>query len=258
MMKNLTLSLFCVGLLSTVAMAEDMCNATYQAGNYTQSAQCYIKQLKKERSFDNLFRAGASLVMQQRFQEALPYLTEAEKKAPSLDDFAGIYSFLGTTYSYLGNSKQEYHYLMKGLEIELKLGNPNNIATSYHNLGAYYAKESQPEKALEYYEKALKYREESEKGVTYNNLAVLYGNMGDMKKKEEMCLKAIASAEKFEKYRELGAYKGNLGIFYFIQSRYDEAKVVMNEALVIAQKIGLKETEASALEVLSLIEKAKK
>lgn len=85
-MKKLTLSLLCAGLITTATVAEDLCNAAYQAGNYTQSEQCYIKQLKKERSFKNLSRAGVSLVNQQRYKEALPYFTEAEKKALSLDD----------------------------------------------------------------------------------------------------------------------------------------------------------------------------
>lgn len=257
-MKKLTLSLLCAGLLSTVAMAEDMCNASYQAGNYTQSEQCYIKQLKSERSFNNLLFAGASLNNQQRYQEALPYLIEAEKKAQSLDAYAVIYNLLGVAYSNLGNSKQTYTYYMKNLEVNLKLGNTNNIAISYHNLGQYYDKESQPEKALDYYEKALKYSEESEKGTIYSNLGVFYDGMDNIKKAEEMHLKAIANDEKFGKYSDLGIHKSNLGIFYFRQSRFDEAKVVLNEALIIAKKVGLKETEALVLMGLSEIEKAKK
>ncbi|MFA6137056.1 MAG: tetratricopeptide repeat protein [Sulfurimonas sp.] len=257
-MKKLTLSLLCAGLIATVAMAEDMCNATYQAGNYTQSEQCYIKQLKTERSYNNLFRAGVSLAKQQRYQEALPYLIEAEKKASSLGDFAAIYSWLGAIYNNLGNSKQTYAYLMKQLEINLKLGDTNNIATSYNNLGLYYQGEAQPKKALEFYEKALNYKEESQKGTIYNNLAFLYENMGDVKKAEEMYLKAIVNDEKSGNYTNLGIHKSNLGIFYFNQSRYNEAKVALNEALVIAQKQGLKETEANTLEALAAIEKAKK
>lgn len=257
-MKKLTLSLLCAGLITTVAVAEDLCGAAYQAGNYTQSGQCYIKQLKKERSYNNLFLAGASLVRQERYKEALPYLTEAEKKAPSLNDYAVVYSYLGHTYSSLGNSKQEYAYCMKQLEISLKLGNKNNIATAYHNLGEYYSKESQYQKAVEYFEKSLSNTEESQKGATYGNLAVLYQNMGDMKKAEEMHLKAIANDEQFGNYSALGGHKGNLGVFYFGQSRYDEAKVVLSEALVIAKKEGLRETEVTVLQLLSLTEALKK
>lgn len=252
-MKKLTLSLLCAGLITTVAIAEDMCNAGYQAGNYILSEQCYIKQLKKERSYNNLYRTGVSLAKQERYKEALPYLTEAEKKAPSLSDFAVIYSWLGMTYYKLGNSKQTYAYYMKQLEINLKLGNINNIAISYNNLGGYYEKESQPEKALEFYEKSLNYSEESKKGSIYNNLASLYENMGDMKKAEEMYLQAIANAEKYGDYRGLGMCKANLGIFYYEQARYDKAKTVLEEALVIARNAGLRETEATIPEELSLI-----
>ncbi len=257
-MKKLTLSLLCAGLLSTVAMAEDMCNASFQAGNYTQSEQCYIKQLKKERSLDNLFFAGASLSKQERYNEALPYLTEAEKKAQSLNEFALIYSYLGSIYYSLGNSKQAYAYWMKQLNINLKQGDTKKIASSYSNLANYYEGEYQFGTALEYFEKSLSYKEESEKATVYSNLAVLYKNMDDWKKAEEMLLKAIAIDEKFGKYGELGRIKANLGIFYFNQSRYYEAKVVLNEALIIAKKEGLRETEATIIEELSLIEKVKK
>lgn len=256
-MKKLTLSLLCAGLITTAAVAEDLCNAAYQAGNFTQSGQCYIKQLKKERSFQNLFLAGASLVNQQRYKEALPYFTEAEKKASSLNEYAVVYSYLGTTYYELGNSKQAYAYWMKQLEINLKLGNINEIASAYNNLGEYYRKESQLEKAGEYFEKSLSYREESKKGVSYGNLAALYYGMGNMKKAEEMFLKAIANDEQFGNYPNLGRHKGNLGAFYFEQSRYDEAKVVLSEALVIAKKAGLRETEVAVLQLLSLTENKK-
>ncbi len=257
-MKTLTLSLLCAGLFSTVAMAEDMCNATYRAGNYTQSEQCYIKQLKKERSFNNLFRAGTSLANQERYKEALPYFTEAEKKASSLNEFGGVYSYLGMTYYKLGNSKQSYPYYMKQLDITLKLGNMNNIAKSYNNLAVYYMEESQFEKALEHYEKSLSYEEESEKGSSYYNIGRLYTKISDIKKAEEMYLKAISNDEKFGHYSELGFHKSNLGIFYINQSRFDEAKMVLNEALVIAKKQGLRETEDDTLKALLEIEQIKK
>lgn len=162
-MKKLTLSLLCAGLITTVAVAEDLCNAAYQAGNFTQSGQCYIKQLKKERSFNNLFRAGLSLFNQRRYQEALPYLTEAEKKALSLNDYASVYVYLGAVYDNLGDSKQAYAYYMKNLDVSLKLGDINEISASYNNLGDYYRKESQPQKADEYFEKSLSYLESPRK-----------------------------------------------------------------------------------------------
>ena len=252
-MKKLTLSLFCAGVISTASIAEDLCNAAYQAGNYTQSEQCYIKQLKKERSFNNLYRAGVSLYRQERYQEALPYAIEAEKKAQSLDDYAAVYGLLGTIYRILGNLDQTYVYYMKSLDIELKIGNMDYIATAYNNLGTYYFHKSQYQKALESFEQSLSYKKESEKGTAYGNLGDLYGKMGDVKKQEEMYLKAITNYERFGNYSDLGSTKANLGAFYYNQSRYDEAKVVLNEALVIAQKAGLKETETSILNLLAEI-----
>lgn len=146
---------------------------------------------------------------------------------------------------------------MKQLEINLKLGNINDIAVSYNNLGVYYSEKSQYQKAVEYFEKSLSYTVESQKGTVYANLAGLYQKMGDMKKVEEMYLKAIANDEQFGNYPNLGVHKTNLGVFYYNQSRDNEAKVVLSEALVIAKKEGLRETEETALIGLSLIEKRK-
>ena len=257
-MKKLTLSLFCAGVISTASIAEDLCDAAYQAGNYAQSEQCYVKQLKKERSFENLLRAGVSLYRQERYQEALPYATEAEKKAQSLDDYAVLYGLLGTIYRTLGNLDQTYVYYMKSLDIELKIGNADYIATAYNNLGTYYFDKSQYQKALEFYEKSLSYKKESDKGMTYNNLAELYVGMGDVKKAEEMYLKAIANYERFGNYPNLGFSKANLGTFYYNQSRYDEAKTVLYEAFNIAKKAGLIETKNKAFGVLLQIEEKMK
>jgi tetratricopeptide (TPR) repeat protein len=79
-MKNLTLFLLCAGLITTTAIAEENCLVFYEAQNYEKSAQCFVKKLKKDRSFDNLISAGISYCELDRYKEALLYLKEAEKK----------------------------------------------------------------------------------------------------------------------------------------------------------------------------------
>ena len=132
----------------------------------------------------------------------------------------------------------------------LKSGNNNSIATAYNNLGSYFH-DYQPQKALEYYDKSLEYRVESQKAIVYNNLADLYDNqLANPQKSEEMQLKAIALCEQMGDYNDFGLYKTNLGVFYYNQKRYAEAKTVFNVALPIVRKVGLRESEATILEAL--------
>ncbi|GEM_PF-3472240 len=253
-MKNLTLSLLCAGLITTTAIAEDICNGAFQAQNYQQSAACYVEQLKNEQTFHNLEMAGISYVNQGRYKEALPYLKEAEKKAITSSDYAMIYSWLSTTYGQIGNTIQELAYDMKVLDLSLKSEDRENIGAAYNNLGKYYDGQKQHKKALEYYEKALENKEESERAQTYGNMAVAYDNLNDPKHAEEMYLKAIEIDQQTGEYKSLGYQKSNLGIFYFTHNRYDEALTTLQESQNISHNAGDIATESFALSYLATID----
>lgn len=253
-MKNLTLSLLISSIITTASYAEDICDGAYQAQNYNQATNCYVKQLKKERTFNNLFRAGASYHNLGRYKEALPYLKEAEKKAITPDDYALIYNWLSVNYSSLGNSEQDLAYSMKVLDLRLKSGNREEIGTSYSNLGSYYFNQGQPKKALEYYEKALEYKEESERSTTYGNMAVTYGELNNPQKEEEMYHASIEISEKTGNYHALAQTKVNLGAFYYSKDRYGEARSTLEEALVMCQKTKQIDDESHTLSILAKID----
>lgn len=72
-------------------------------------------------------------------------------------------------------------------------------------------------------------------------------------KAEEMYLKAIPLDEQSGDYNNLGLHKANLGIFYYDQKRYSEAKAILNEALAVANKAGLRETKVTIIGALELL-----
>lgn len=80
-MKRLSLFLLASTLLTTCIHAGDSCIPIYKAENYPAAEQCFLKELKKERSWNTLFGLGVSLAEQQRYTKALPYFEEAEKIA---------------------------------------------------------------------------------------------------------------------------------------------------------------------------------
>lgn len=253
-MKSLTLSILFAGLISNIAMAEDKCTVAYQAQNYQQAAECYVKQLKKERSFYNLEMAGISYVKLGRYKDALPYLKEAEKQVPTSVDYKILCSWLGNVYSSIGDSTQELVYLMKHLDLSLKLDSRESIGAAYGNLGLYYYSQNQTQKALEYYEKALEYEEELDSAVIYGNMALAYHTLENYPKAEEMHQKAILIDQKSGDYHSLGAHKTELGNFYFTQNRNSEARTVLKDALVINSNSGRIDLKSRTLSCLAEID----
>lgn len=255
-MRFLTLSLLCAVLLSSTAIAEATCYSVYQAQDYKQAAQCYVQQLKSARSFDNLKMTGLSYCRLGRYKEALPYLKEAETKAKSSRDYIVLYSYISIAHSSLGDTIQELAYSMKVLNLSLKTGERKDIGSAYNNLGEYYRGQKQPQKALEFYQKALDYQEESESSATYGNMAIAYGELEDLSKAEEMYQKSITVDQNTGNYLSLGAHKTQLGIFYFTQGRnkYNEARTTLEDALIINHKSGYIASEAHALSILSIID----
>lgn len=231
--------------LSISVLANDVCSGIYSAGDFQRAGDCYIGQLKKNKTLMNYFAAGSSLERQGRYKEALPYLKEAEKRANGQDDLGFIYANLSIVCGRLGDAKSRLAYAMKALDIRLKIGEPEGIGTAYSNLGVYYLN-NDDNKALEFFTKALEYQAENERAITYQNMAISYDNLNDMVKAEEYYLKAIDITLRQGDYLTLCAEKVNLGIFYNNQNK-EEALPMLSDAKDICHKAGDISREADAL-----------
>jgi tetratricopeptide (TPR) repeat protein len=253
-MKHPIFFLICAGVFYISAIAEDICAGGLEANDHIRASQCYVQQLKKEKSFNNFINAGISFYSLGRYTEALKYLKEAEHKARTLNEYRVMYSFLGGTYGALDDSDQEFVYNMKSLQLSLKSGESKDIGTAYENLGGWYIKSNQDQKALEYYEKALEYQKESERAYTYGNMAILYENNNDIHKAEEMLKKAVEINEKNGSHKDLGFHKAKLGKFYFNQQRYDEAYSTLENARMLSHQSGNISNESYVLSTLARID----
>ena len=240
-----------VVLLSSLAFSADVCSGLYDAGDYHKSGDCYIRQLKKDKTLVNYYFTGDSLRKQGRNKEALTYLNEAEKLANKEADLGLIYNRLSMLYGNLGDKKSELAYNMKALNIVLKGNNKNDIASTYSNLGNYYARLKDENKALEFYNKALEYNNEN--ASIYTNMAISYGNLNNFDKAEEFYKKAIAIDLNKGDYLSLCGDKSNFGIFYYNQNKYNEAIPMLEEAKDICHKSGDISDEANSLISLGLI-----
>ena len=86
---------------------------------------------------------------------------------------------------------------------ELKDSNPNNDFSAYLRLGVNFNNLGEKQKALEFYNKALK--TDSKSILALNNIAEIYSDSGDYKKAEEYFLKLVEYySDKTDFYRKLG------------------------------------------------------
>ncbi|MBW1726416.1 MAG: tetratricopeptide repeat protein [Deltaproteobacteria bacterium] len=102
----------------------------------------------------------------------------------------------------------------------------------YHNLGYYYERVGQYEKAIKYYKYALTLPQTSygnKDYFTYSNLALLYEKMGQRAEAEKQLRKSIAMAPGLF----LPAYN-NLGVILLHEKRYKEALKIFAKALEYA------------------------
>lgn len=237
---------------SVSVFAGDICGGVYDAGDYPRASDCYIGELKKNKTMVNYFYAGDSLVRIGRYKEAGSYLKEAEKLATGQNDLRIIYNRLSIVYGNLGDKNLELAYDMKYLDLSLKIGEAHEIGIAYGNLGTYYI-EYDTNKALEFFTKSLEYKQENERAETYQNMAKTYADMKDTKKAEEYFQKAIDIEINTGNYLLLCYTKTNFGIYNKIENKFHEALELLSDAKDICHKVGDINHEAHALAELGYL-----
>ncbi len=182
--------------------------------------------------------ACADLIEQ--WQNAFP---EAEKKlelaeAGRLLHEAGTYLFDRTQY------KQAEHLYRLALEIRKKLSNPDELASSYNDLGWLHRTLSEYEAAFSLFDEARKIRRDNSSQAlpqTLNDLAWLYYNEGKYFEAEAFNQQALAIRKSQEgDSADLATSLNNLAWIQYILGKYDRAEKNYFEALAIRQDIEAK------------------
>ena len=147
---------------------------------------------------------------------------------------------LGRQYNFLG-----YQYMMKKADYPkalenffhgLKIYEENHIESSevgdvLYNIGTDYLNQNNPDKAQEYYLKAIPFNHEKGLAMVYNGLGTIYGNNHDYEKSHDYYAKAIAINEKIGNTKEIAFIFGNIGDNYQDQSNYAKALSYYHKAL---------------------------
>ncbi|TBX67003.1 tetratricopeptide repeat protein [Flavobacterium silvisoli] len=124
-------------------------------------------------------------------------------------------------------------YLNRALQITDKK-DFNNLKNIYVNLGVSYDHAGDYHKAIEYYQKAIPYMQQSQNynsvAMNFHNMAVAYGELKDFKNAEYYSLKALEYQKKSGSERTLAIVTLALGDLYTDYNQLEKAKKYLDIA----------------------------
>lgn len=152
-----------------------------------------------------------------------------------------IYSLcnIAATHLNIGNYTQARDYLNRALAITKK-DDCNNLKTIYVNMGVTYEHQDNPEKAIEYYTKAIPCQEQMgdnfSLAVNYHNIGEVYQELGNYEKGKYYGLKAMEYQKKSGSRNALAMVSFSMADIYMHYKQYDKALQFLQEG----HKAGLK------------------
>ncbi len=117
--------------------------ASFLSAHLALSAEESLEQ-KKERA-QRLYNTGYLMAEMGRTEEAILVLEESLRVLPTAEG----YTYLGWTYSHLGDYKRAFEEAQKAIRIDPDFGNP------YNDIGVYLIAMGKEDEAIPYLEKAM-------------------------------------------------------------------------------------------------------
>jgi len=153
-------------VLKGLNIANDLKDTTIISRAYSELAHIYYLNNNKDKAIQFLKKAS--------------YLYQKKKDTQAIST---IYNNIGVIYQERHKTKEAYDYMLKSLQLKDTVDNALDLIETYNNLGALtYALTKNKQKALSYYQKALKIakKEKIESEDVYKNLGNLYNDNGQV------------------------------------------------------------------------------
>jgi tetratricopeptide (TPR) repeat protein len=185
---------------------------------YEEALTAFKNAISKKADYsDAYYQAGSCCNELENYEDAIDFF---KKYDPSSNDGKkNKYNELGLSYYNLQNAKDGLEQYNKTLALF-----PNN-GTAIRGIGnIYYEIEEDHEKAIEYYERALKVDEENSRSVYYK-LGWLYNDGERYDDAVKVLLKGILYDSEESGYRE------ELGYAYYMREEYEFAITQLNKAI---------------------------
>jgi tetratricopeptide (TPR) repeat protein len=208
-------------------------------------------------------------------KRALEYYHKGLKIQEEISDKKGLAQSLnniGFIYQNLNDLQKTLDYYNRSLAIREEIGDKRGIGESLNNLGLVYRKYGDPfcksqikdacmqsgvQKALEYYLRSLKIKEEIKDqngiGISYNNLGGVYSFLGDYEKALEYFNKSLDLRKQSNDKQGMSIALNNIGSTYFKKKDFIKAEEFCLKSLALAQEIGFPENIRRTAEALKNI-----
>ncbi len=161
------------------------------------------------------------------------------------------------TQYYLGKYKKAISDLFKLLSFYESLNDTLNIAITYNDIGATYNEMTEYHLALEYFQKAIRIRNNNgsikETATTIGNIGLTYIHLAKNKEALEYLNKALLKCKEVDYKEGIATLNGNIGMVYKNQKKYKTALKHHKIALKIYQEINSKDGIANELNNIGLI-----
>ncbi|OFY67512.1 MAG: hypothetical protein A3H98_13885 [Bacteroidetes bacterium RIFCSPLOWO2_02_FULL_36_8] len=237
-----------------------------QKGDYKSAYDFYVKAINSHEilgsktglasCFCNL---GDLFLDQSEYAQAMNYFLKALKINNQILDKVNISKILGNmgiTYFYQGEFPKALNYYYQAMKINKELvekamleGNTSKInkyknlmAKSYSNIGIIHYEQDEFQKALEYFYKALKLKEEigDKYGIAGNlwNLGNLYSDNNEFEKALENYTRALRISEEIGDKMGMASNLGNIASIYQKQNQVEKMLEYYQMSLKMQEEIG--------------------
>ncbi len=264
-------------------------------GDVPKALEYYLKSLKIEEEIKNkkgiassLNNVGSIYKDQGDISRGLEYYHKSLKMREEINDKKGIASALnniGIIHKNQGDAQKGLEYYHKSLKIQEEIKDKHGIAASLNNIGFIYDNHGDPschsskevciraaqDKALEYYFRSLKIREEinDKSGIaqSFNNIGGVFSKWVEAEQSPDSSLKRAQLINKTLEYYQkslkiqeeikdksgIASSLNNIGSILLKQGKVSEALALVNRSLQISKELGYPKNIMSAASVLKNI-----
>ncbi|MDI9562412.1 MAG: tetratricopeptide repeat protein [Pseudomonadota bacterium] len=226
----------------------DKCFNYTKAGDYQKAIEAGKKAVKLyPKDADAHYCLSQSYQLTGRLNPALEHMKKAEKYASSKQQLMLVYNQFGIIYWKSGDLDNAIMFNSRYMSLARELGDTREVATALNNLAVNYSEKGDLDKALEYYEEALRLKtDEVDKAPTYDNIAAIYAKKGDYQRAVKYLEKSIEIKKKYGDYHGLACSLLNFGDTYRQMKDFDKGLAKLLEGLAMIKKAGDKFWEACA------------
>lgn len=201
---------------------------------------------------------GKALNAQGNYKPALAAFKKVEALSQSKEYLSIAYGWLGEVYRSLGQIDEALNYGQRALLLNRELKNREGEAKQLNNLAILYKKKNDKTRAISYYEQSLALQDnDTTKVNTWANMAGLYFDEGNSAKAIALAQQALNTAYRSGNALVIAKIQFALSTYLIAQNDFSAGESLLADALAVFQKLGVKDYENDALDLLNFLSRVK-